>query len=56
MIQSTNQFSGEDIYFMKEILIPYKGQQIIQKPVESQEDRTKKHRELQIVLLAENIK
>ena len=25
VIQSVNKFSGEDIYFMKEILIPYKG-------------------------------
>lgn len=30
-IQRVNQFAGEDIFFMKEILIPYNGQQIVLK-------------------------
>ena len=30
-IQNVNGFSGEDIFFMKEILIPYKGQVIMLK-------------------------
>jgi hypothetical protein len=56
VIQSVNKFSGEDIYYMKELLIPYKGQTIVQKPQVSSEKQLEEHRLIQVFVLAENIK
>jgi hypothetical protein len=46
-IRLINKFEGEDIFFMTEMLIPYRGQSIVLKePQEVQKDDTETYKTL----------